>query len=91
MSRYIDVDSLYRRVKEKTNPYGKPTLDYKSGLNVLRMIENEPTADVVEIVRCKDCKHSYFVKSCSKYECRKGCGTLKYANDYCSYGERKER
>ncbi len=46
-------------------------------------------ADVVEVVRCKDCKHSYFVKSCSKYECRKGCGTLKYANDFCSYGEKK--
>lgn len=44
--------------------------------------------DLVEVVRCKDCKHSYFVKSCSKYECRKGCGTLKYSTDFCSYGER---
>ena len=48
------------------------------------------TADVVEVVRCRDCKQSYFIKFCSKYECRKGCGTLKYANDFCSYGERKE-
>ena len=47
--------------------------------------------DVVEVVRCKDCKHSYFVKSCSKYECRKGCGILKFSNDFCSYGERKEQ
>ncbi len=46
-------------------------------------------ADVVEVVRCKECKHSSFIKSCSKYECKKGCGSLKYSNDYCSYGERK--
>ena len=47
MARYIDADELYRRVKRKTNPYGKPTLDYESGVKVLEMIEQEPTADVV--------------------------------------------
>ena len=44
---------------------------------------------IATIVRCKDCKHSYFVKSCSKYECKKGRGTLKYSNDFCSYGVAK--
>ena len=48
-------------------------------------------ANIVQVVWCKDCKYSYFVKSCSKYECRKGCGTLKYSNDFCSYGERKDK
>lgn len=47
------------------------------------------TEDVVEVVRCKDCQYSCFIRSCSKYECRKGCGALKYATDFCSYGERK--
>lgn len=46
MARYIDADELRRRVKEKTNPYGKPTLDYESGVKVLNMIDNAPTADV---------------------------------------------
>ena len=49
MARYIDADKLYRRVKEKTNPYGKPTLDYESGFKVLGMIEQELTADVAEV------------------------------------------
>lgn len=62
---------------------------YKNSID--RIINEQPAADVVEVVRCKDCKHSYFVKACSKYECRKGCGTLKYSNDFCSYGERKEQ
>ena len=59
MARYIDADSLYRRVKTHTNPYGKPTLDYESGVKVLRMIEQEPTADVVpkseEGAECPTC------------------------------------
>ena len=55
MARYIDADALYRRVKEKTNPCGKPTLDYESGVKVLNMIEQTPTADVGEVERCKDC------------------------------------
>ena len=29
MARYIDADELRCRVKTKTNPYGKPTLDYE--------------------------------------------------------------
>ena len=49
MARYIDADKLYRRVKEKTNPYGKPTLDYESGVKVLDMIENAPTANIAEV------------------------------------------
>lgn len=49
MARYIDANKLYTRVKEKTNPYGKPTLDYESGVKVLDMIKEAPTADVVEV------------------------------------------
>ena len=49
MARYIDADGLYRRVKEKTNPYGKPTLDYESGIRVLNIIKDAPTADVEEV------------------------------------------
>ena len=50
--------------------------------------KDTPTADVVEVVRCKDCKYSSFIKSCSKYECSKGCGALKFSNDFCSLGKR---
>lgn len=50
-----------------------------------------PAADVVEVVRCKDCKW-YFHKFC--YRCKDGNGVNigHYASemDYCSYGERKE-
>ena len=66
MSRYIDADSIRRRVKEKTNPYGKPTLDYESGVKVLKMIDNEPTADVVEV------RHAYWKETTHITESKRG-------------------
>ena len=51
MSRYIDVDVdetqytiLYKTGVEKQGVWGD-------------VINKTPTADVVEVVRCKDCKH----------------------------------
>ena len=43
MSRYIDADKLQEVFKELHG--GKRSL----------LIDTEPTADVVEVVRCKDC------------------------------------
>lgn len=48
-------------------------------------------ADVVPVVRCKDCEHGQFMPSCSMYLCRCTGGKLRYADDYCNYGERKEQ
>lgn len=51
---------------------------------VLEPLNNMPAADVVEVVRCKDCK----------YKERERCGLTRYTvreYDFCSYGERKEK
>lgn len=48
-------------------------------LYFVKQIKNIPTADVVEVVRCKDCWKRY--KLCFDK-------TLE-DNDFCSYGERK--
>ena len=58
--------------------------------SIIKIINEQPDADVVKVVRCKDCKYPSFIKSCSKYECSRGCGALKFSNDFCSYGEREE-
>ena len=82
MAKYIDTSKVHI-------PKG-----FFNDLNVPKLLDwlnSQPTADVVPVVRCKDCKHSFFIKSCSKYECQKGCGALKYSNDYCSYGERESK
>ena len=52
---------------------------YDSAINAIR---NVPAADVVQVVRCKDCKHRYHDSWCE------------YVDDddnfYCARGERKE-
>lgn len=51
-------------------------------------IQNLPTADVVEIVHCKNCKHLMF--SDCYGECKKGYMGIVSPDDYCSRGERKD-
>lgn len=85
MPRYIDADELRRRVKEKTNPYGKPTLDYESGVKVLNMIDNAPTADVQEVRH--GCWITKDLDNFRKIECKcSECGYIGISN-YDSYDD----
>ena len=89
MTRLIDADALHRKVKMETNPYGKPTIDYDSGVKVLEWIDKAPTLDAVPVVQCKDCKHLY--DAMDDYCCMSHRGLVKICeNSFCSYGERKD-
>lgn len=56
-----------------------------------------PSADVVEVVRCKDCKHykrniplvGGHYNGCDEW-LDEGSPITVYDNDFCSYGERAE-
>lgn len=53
-------------------------------------IEDIPAADVVEVVRCKECR--YWQDNNGGYpheECRWGKDETPDADDFCSYGERR--
>ena len=83
MSRYIDADAL---------GIGKANRDvfdnkaYADGWNAaIDIIESSPTADVVEAVRCKDCKFFCRGKMCYCEE----FGGIVAEEDFCSRGERK--
>lgn len=60
----------------------------------LKSEEHFPTADVVEIVRCKDCAHHQEIEGFVYNGKRaKHCvwhNALRYDNDYCSDGMRKK-
>ena len=57
-------------------------------------LEDTPAADVVEVVRCKDCKWYQNLEIVDKVQTR--CFNLAVLfrvcnpNDFCSYGERKD-
>ena len=89
MARYIDADR-----------YSFPTLhrkelnDYMKGWNAcLKSVLQQPTADVVEVVRCRDCKYRKLDKLFQeKHYCYlRNVNGGKYCNDddFCSYGERR--
>ena len=80
MPRYIDVDN----VKLKGISVFDQNLEILIPLSdVRKSLQMTPTADVVEVVRCKDCK--YF----SEFQ---HCGVLCFCepNEYCSRGERRK-
>ena len=60
-------------------------------------IEQTPTADVVDVVRCKDCKRCYEKRTKRNNQLMRFCMRIdgnEYqvnANDFCSYGTPKER
>lgn len=57
-------------------------------------LQDLPPADVVEVVRCKDCKHLDKGENDSESWCECTAHFGKYfavnEDDFCSYGERKD-
>lgn len=56
-------------------------------------IERVPAADVVEVVRCKNCKHFCpYEGEKHKGDCAElvGLESCVYEDDFCSYGETKD-
>ena len=65
--------------------------------------DDAPTVDAVEVVRCKDCKHFHaetveeqtpygFTNDIKVYGCMlHGEWVDVFVDDFCSYGERKEK
>ncbi len=100
MSRYIDADNLIKSVTDKTLIFEENTPIEEALAEqmavVLEEIDNAPTDDVVEVVRCKDCKYLYCFSAIDRrFYCRhyphglEGINIVE-DNPYCSYGERRE-
>lgn len=93
MAEYIERDALMLRIKE----IHCAGCDSYNGLrcraclvdDALDYIDSEPAADVAPVVHCKDCKHLMFS------DCYGECGAARMGivspDDFCSYGERRER
>lgn len=85
MARYIDADlAIDEIIKDMC---GVPDIDEGLSLAIseLRLM---PTADVVEVVRCKDCVY-YENFLCGRFNAY-GDSVEEPEYDYCSYGERRE-
>ena len=82
MARYIDADLLKEEIKD-SRCIMKPK--YLIADEAFYIIDSQPAADVVEVVRCKDCDVPH-----NKWT---GCpymnGLIPPADHFCSYGEKR--
>lgn len=85
MSRMVEYDYLIARAKE--HPFTR---------NIVEFFKSLKTVDAVEVVRCKNCKHSIDYYNDSGCYCRKpnADNGLDYIfggwDWFCADGERKE-
>ena len=56
---------------------------------IKNLIEKQPTAEVVEVVRCKDCRFVELMSDGKTYACIRQ-SAYKKPTDFCSYGERRD-
>lgn len=97
MTRYGDLNALreqmfnyYDCVNEGTckgGYSGQTLMDYEVADLIRDCIENAPTADVVEVVRCRDCISFHPKTDNLKRHCNL-TGIEVEEDDFCSYGER---
>lgn len=90
MSRYIDADEFY--VSQTARCWGEPLVGTCTNDNVKLYdeIQKFPTADVVEVVRCKDCKYYTMNTELLGNVCNRLFTVFPMKpDDFCSYGERK--
>ena len=91
--RLIDADALINGIAlyAAENAYLNDT-----PLDVLKMVAdwvtNAPTVDAVEVVLCKECKRFVDNKEAMVTYCRRSLMDMTVRpDDFCSYGERKEK
>lgn len=92
MPEYIDRVPLINKLKDKIINPQTAFINYV----LIELLEKAPAADVIEVVRCKDCKHYKFgkhftdIKFCQRfpYYAEKG-GLNTSDDDFCSHGERR--
>lgn len=86
--RLIDADALkseFEWLKSVVNESSKDEVQ-----DTIQRIENAPTVDAVEVVRCRDCDWNDRDGRCMNPKCGKSWYGCPVPNKhYCSYGERR--
>ena len=88
MSRYIDADKFY--ASQAARCWGEPIIGTCTSDNALLADELQklPISDVVEVTRCKECRHYQSFKANNEHFCNEYGGFVD-ENDFCSRAEKK--
>ena len=85
MSKYIELDTAITSAISAVH-------DQVTAVDIVTALEEAPTADVVEVVRCRDCKwcdvENWGGEILYGCDCSAGLNDVE-PDGFCSYGERK--
>lgn len=87
MPEFIEREALIKAVRIMPRTIRPELVRYST---VQAIIDKQPAADVVEVVRCKDCEYAKEYKNklfCCYYPTTPESIS---SNDFCSYGIRKD-
>lgn len=89
MSKLIKIDDVLECIEDAQDG-SKGTYDILS--DVFNSVLALPSADAVEVVRCKDCRYwqEYQEGHYPNESCPWDKGETPDEDDYCSFGERRE-
>lgn len=99
MSRYIDADALQKLFNEVSTSLlcrRELTKDtehmVRAFIMVTEMIQDAPTVDAVQVVRCRDCQWYGNERACPLAASGLSANRIKLPkeDDFCSYGERRK-
>ena len=87
---YIEREALLKELNKIPTYFDSGDIRY--GIIIaIDQVEKQPTADIVEVVRCKSCKFSEWSdKNKQRYCTRKWVMYKVRERDYCSYGKKYE-
>ena len=87
MAEYIDREKMLKHLEENNTAdewiVGQYNADW-----IYSFIESQPTADVVEVVRCVECKYIQIMSDGKTLACIRQSAYRK-PTDFCSYGQKK--
>ena len=92
MAEYIERDALLQDIEDSvriTSKTGMINPETRGAYKIIERIKSAAAADVVAVVRCKECKKQELFIYQNWLFCTKH-GKCMRPEDYCSYGERKE-
>ena len=81
MTEYIKREALMRNLKQFAPEQLTPLIE--------SLIQKQPAEDVVEVVRCKDCKNYELMKATNSHFCNEFGGYVK-DEDFCSRGAKMD-
>ena len=88
MPRLIDANKLRKDVLDLPNCYNGFSDTYDKAM-IIDLIDEQPTVDAIEVVRCKDCQYLEPALNSDWSWCYYFDSKVR-GDDFCSHGERRD-